>query len=816
MDRFFSSSNASAAVRLSVVAFALFAIVGFSGLAYAVEPGEPEDVSLSSDSVSVVDQASEGVAEVPSATTAPSPQDDTQDVADDNQQTLELPVEDVPEVESSDAEEELSDSGTLVDDEIEGNTSSQEEQSVVEDEAPAEGCSQSPTPTNEGNAELEDAAEGGEDIEDAADDGGGEIVSQPTSEEATVQMASSAGVVVAIADQNTVSATQKKTNVMAKDSDKDEVAKSLAARSGVLSTGLRWSLSSKGVLTVSGNGKIPDSSLRSGSLPWNSNSSIRLAIKKIVISNGVTYIGKYAFHDCKNAKSISLPNTLKQIGCEAFSCCESLRAITIPDSVDEVGFGAFAECGDLTDATINAAYLDGMRNRGVFYSCSSLKNVRVNSSYLGYATFWGCAGLSSVTLSDRLTFIGSRAFNMCRSLKSVYIPNGVTHIGDEAFYACTSLSVVSLSTTVSSIGEAAFGYMAYGSVIYAPTNSQYNKLNRNSMYISPERTRVIHQGHIGSAQISLAHTSYTYNGKAKKPGVTVKFGSRALVLGRDFKLKYSNNTKAGRGQVTIVGIGEYVGSVGRAFTIRPQAPKVTSVKTGSNGVVVRWGKAGGATGYKVYRKAGSGKWMLVKTTKYTNWTDSSTKKNGRTYRYMVVPFAKSGKTLVNGKASNAKALVFKVTKRPSVNYSTHVQNVGWQGAKKNGQVSGTSGKALRLEAITIKLTDKGYAGLSGGITYRTHVQNVGWQGWKKDGQASGTSGKALRLEAIQIKLTGDIAKYYDVVYRVHSQNFGWMGWAKNGAKAGTAGYAYRLEAIQIKLVKKGTKVSSGSRAFRQR
>ena len=161
-------------------------------------------------------------------------------------------------------------------------------------------------------------------------------------------------------------------------------------------------------------------------------------------------------------------------------------------------------------------------------------------------------------------------------------------------------------------------------------------------------------------------------------------------------------------------------------------------------------------------------------------------------------------------------LRFKVTKNPSVVYRTHIQNTGWQNQKRNGAISGTTGKSLRLEGITIKLFDKGYAGISGGITYCVHIQNIGWQGWKSNGKMAGTTGKALRLEAIQIKLTGDIAKRYDVVYRVHAQNYGWMGWAKNGAKAGTAGCSYRLEAIQVKLVKKGTVVKSAMKAFIQK
>ena len=143
----------------------------------------------------------------------------------------------------------------------------------------------------------------------------------------------------------------------------------------------------------------------------------------------------------------------------------------------------------------------------------------------------------------------------------------------------------------------------------------------------------------------------------------------------------------------------------------------------------------------------------------------------------------------------------------NVAYRTHVQTFGWQGWKYNGQMSGTSGQAKRLEGINIKLTNKPY---SGSIVYTTHVQTYGWQGnennpntWRRDGDMSGTSGEAKRLEAIRIALTGEMAEHYDVYYRVHAQSFGWLGWAKNGEAAGTAGLAKRLEGIQIVLVPKG-------------
>lgn len=140
----------------------------------------------------------------------------------------------------------------------------------------------------------------------------------------------------------------------------------------------------------------------------------------------------------------------------------------------------------------------------------------------------------------------------------------------------------------------------------------------------------------------------------------------------------------------------------------------------------------------------------------------------------------------------------------SVSYIVHCQDYGWEEDwKKDGQTSGTEGKAKRLEAIEIKLPD-GVSGSS--IEYRTHIQDIGWEkNWSKNGEKSGTEGQCKRLEAIQIRLTGEVAENYDVYYSVHAENFGWLGWAKNGEEAGTAGYGYRLEAIRIQLVTKGDK-----------
>lgn len=150
-----------------------------------------------------------------------------------------------------------------------------------------------------------------------------------------------------------------------------------------------------------------------------------------------------------------------------------------------------------------------------------------------------------------------------------------------------------------------------------------------------------------------------------------------------------------------------------------------------------------------------------------------------------------------------------------IGYNAHVRNVGWQSSKYDGAVSGTTGRALAVEAISLSLSD---VNLSGSIHYRSHLQNKGWESeWVSDGAFSGTTGQARHIEALQIQLSGDVAKKYDVYYQVHVRNLGWLDWAKNGDTAGTSGYNYPIEAYKVQLVAKGGKApGSTSSPYREK
>ncbi|MCR5539965.1 MAG: MBG domain-containing protein [Ruminococcus sp.] len=76
---------------------------------------------------------------------------------------------------------------------------------------------------------------------------------------------------------------------------------------------------------------------------------------------------------------------------------------------------------------------------------------------------------------------------------------------------------------------------------------------------------------LSSCTISLGATSYTYDGTAKQPAVTVKNGSTTLVKGTDYTVTYSNNTNAGTATVTVTGKGKYTGTVNKTFTINAKS-----------------------------------------------------------------------------------------------------------------------------------------------------------------------------------------------------------------------------------------------------
>ena len=92
----------------------------------------------------------------------------------------------------------------------------------------------------------------------------------------------------------------------------------------------------EGTLTISGKGNM--TSWFRDNTPWYTHRNI---ITNVVIDNGVTRIGNYAFYNCSNLANIAIPNGVTSIGDSTYYNCSSLRGRVMPEVVIRVGAGAF-------------------------------------------------------------------------------------------------------------------------------------------------------------------------------------------------------------------------------------------------------------------------------------------------------------------------------------------------------------------------------------------------------------------------------------------------------------------------------------------
>ncbi len=237
------------------------------------------------------------------------------------------------------------------------------------------------------------------------------------------------------------------------DPDADEVIKNGTEGS------LSWTLTKAGTLTVSGSGTMPDYSA-DHLPPWNEP-----GISTVIIGNGVTGIGDYAFYQ-NSALNIYIPDGITKIGQNAFSK-SGLISVTIPGTVEVIKNSAFRDCKNLTSATVSEgiktigdeafrgctslAYIDFPTSitsvgAGAFMSCEKMTRIRFmpgsENVELGENLFSQCWHLTDVTLPQTADRISDGMFQSCLSLPALYIPASVTNIGLNPFTSCSALKYI--------------------------------------------------------------------------------------------------------------------------------------------------------------------------------------------------------------------------------------------------------------------------------------------------------------------------------------------------------------------------------------
>ena len=296
---------------------------------------------------------------------------------------------------------------------------------------------------------------------------------------------------------------------------------------------MKWTLTSDGTLTISGEGNMFGA-------PW---SQYKSKIKKVVIGEGVESISDNAFHYYDNLRSVSLPSTLTSIGEAAFWACSSLQSITLPNNLTNIGLNAFRACHSLTQVLIPASVtnIDGSAfecctgltdvvfegnslefgSGATFYDCTSLKNVFFNGTRADWTASRGSSGsvlpaaaqiyykndlISSGTCGDnssgnntqwKLTKAGTLiitvgtgcteggiadfAYGKAPWYQDIYdsgircliIGSGIKTIGSYAFADCTDLAEIIVPDGVISIGNGAFLQNSGAKRVVLPPSTVY-------------------------------------------------------------------------------------------------------------------------------------------------------------------------------------------------------------------------------------------------------------------------------------------------------------------------------------------------------
>lgn len=364
-------------------------------------------------------------------------------------------------------------------------------------------------------------------------------------------------------------------------------------------------------------------------------------LKKVTLKNGVRSIGEDAFRDCSSLEGVIFENTvLEKISDGAFWGCSALSSIALPDSVTEIERNAFFETGLRNIQLPEKLTLIG---GGAFCNCKNLKQVQLPPQLkeLGEGAFFNCENLAQIQLPSQLNKLGGDAFRDCTSLDKIDIPaglkqiesatfcntgltsvtlhEGLTKIEDWAFHDCLKLKKIRIPKSVTDIGELALGIrynMGNGAEEVIPggftvegyTGSAAERYvkrmhqSENLYHVFFKDVKFVSIGGQTAAVTNISKTKISalktraFTGKPLTQALTITYGGKKLVNGRDYTLTWKNNKNIGTASVTIKGKGKYNGSVTKKFRITVQKNavytvsrlkyKISSADTSGKGTVV--------------------------------------------------------------------------------------------------------------------------------------------------------------------------------------------------------------------------------------
>lgn len=249
-------------------------------------------------------------------------------------------------------------------------------------------------------------------------------------------------------------------------------------------TKIKWSINSKGILTVSRKAKSGTTTISdystSNSAPWKKHAS---SIKSVVVGANITRIGSYAFHGLTKATKITIGKNVTEIGTGSFAHCDSLTKFEVTKSSVSKAF--VTSGGILYNAKKTTLVAYPANKSGKSFTCpSSVTTIK------GFA--FSCNQKLTAFTQDSpgsINAINGSAFNNAKKIETITIKNNATSIGDKAFYNIKTLKKVTIPPSVNSIGSEVFlpSSKVKSLRIYCSNGSKaYDKFSGKGYIISPQ------------------------------------------------------------------------------------------------------------------------------------------------------------------------------------------------------------------------------------------------------------------------------------------------------------------------------------------
>ena len=136
-------------------------------------------------------------------------------------------------------------------------------------------------------------------------------------------------------------------------------------------------------------------------------------------------------------------------------------------------------------------------------------------------------------------------------------------------------TVIKVQTVIYATGHKSSGWIVDKAASIGVKGSKHKECTVCKKVLETAEIPALSRISISKASVTLSTSTYAYDGKAKKPGVTVKLNGKTLKNGTDYTVSYSNNTKVGTATVKITGKGNYTGSVSKTYNIKNNFKKAT-------------------------------------------------------------------------------------------------------------------------------------------------------------------------------------------------------------------------------------------------